>query len=93
MRTCLIAWLLVVSTASAIAEDAWTQFRGPDGAGLSDAKGVPVEWSETKHVKWKTPIPGKAWSSPVVWDKQVWVTNATEDGKRLSALCLDRTSG
>jgi outer membrane protein assembly factor BamB len=93
MRTCLIASLLVLTASPANAEEVWTQFRGPDGAGLSDATGLPMEWSESKHVKWKTQLPGKAWSSPVVWDEQVWVTNATVDGKRLSAVCLDRASG
>ncbi len=93
MRTCLLASLWVLLHSVATAEEVWTQFRGPDGAGLSDATGVPVEWSETKHVKWKMPLPGRAWSSPVVWGKQVWVTNASEDGKRLSAVCLDRAGG
>src|SRR5205085_5300703 len=38
-------------------------------------------------------IPGKAWSSPVIWDRQIWMTNAPEDGKQLSAVCVDRDSG
>ena len=75
------------------AADRWTPFRGPDGAGISDATGLPIEWSESSNVRWKTAIPGKAWSSPVVWGEQVWVTNATEDGKQLSALCIDRQTG
>ncbi|HUY34299.1 MAG TPA: PQQ-binding-like beta-propeller repeat protein [Pirellulales bacterium] len=93
MRTCLFALLLTVLPTVATAEEVWTQFRGPDGSGLSDATGLPIEWSETKHVTWKTPLRGKAWSSPVVWGEQVWLTNATEDGKRLSALCIDRAGG
>jgi outer membrane protein assembly factor BamB len=44
-------------------------------------------------VKWKVEIPGKAWSSPVVWKKQIWMTNATEDGKKMSAVCVDADSG
>lgn len=75
------------------AADSWTQFRGPNGAGHSDSKGLPVEWSEEKNVAWKTPIPGKAWSSPVVLDGQIWVTNAPPDGKWASAVCLDLESG
>ena len=42
---------------------------------------------------WKTEVTGRAWSTPVVWGKQVWVTNATEDGKAMSAVCLDRDTG
>lgn len=78
----------------ALAEDAhWPQFRGPRGDGTSTSTGVPLTWSETEHVTWRTPIPGKAWSSPVVWGAQVWVTTATEDARNLSVFCLDRQTG
>lgn len=49
--------------------------------------------SNESVVRWKTPIPGKGWSSPVVWDDQVWLTTATEDGTEMSVLCVDRKSG
>lgn len=75
------------------AETWWNQFRGADGSGHSSATGLPDKLDEKASVKWKTPITGKAWSSPVVWDKQVWVTNATEDGKKLSAVGLDFETG
>lgn len=52
-----------------------------------------MAWSETNNVKWKTPIEGKAWSCPVVDGKQVWITTATPDGKKLSVLQIDRDSG
>jgi outer membrane protein assembly factor BamB len=54
---------------------------------------LPVKFSETENLKWKTPLEGKAWSSPVVWKKQVWMTNATPDGKKLWAVCLDLDTG
>ena len=73
------------------AEEAWPQFRGPTGQGLSDATGLPLKWSETEHVKWKAPIHGKAWSSPVVLGNQIWLTTATEDGFELFAVAIDRT--
>src|SRR5262245_28551406 len=75
------------------AEINWPQFRGPRGDGQSPNTGLPLTWSETENIRWKIPIPGKAWSSPVVWDDQIWVTNATEDGKQLSAVCIDAASG
>jgi outer membrane protein assembly factor BamB len=93
MRLTFIAVLLFAACPIARAGEIWPQFRGIDGQGISDAKGVPIEWSETKNVKWKLPIQGKAWSSPVVWHNQVWVTNATENGKELSVLKIDRTTG
>lgn len=87
-----MALLSLLSTA-ALAGTNWTQFRGPNGDGLSSEKGLPVTWSEQEHIVWKTPVTGKAWSSPVIWDDQIWMTNAPEDGKQLYAVCLDRASG
>jgi outer membrane protein assembly factor BamB len=52
-----------------------------------------MKWSETEHVKWKTAIHGRAWSSPVVLGGQVWVTTATEDGRQLFAVALDQATG
>jgi len=75
------------------AGDTWPQFRGPDGNGISDATGLPETWSDHENIKWKTDVHGKAWSSPVVWGSQVWMTTATPDGHELYAVCLDRESG
>ena len=71
----------------------WDQFRGPAGNGRALATSLPVAWSETENVVWKVPIEGKAWSSPVVADGIIWLTNATEDGRRLSIVALDAASG
>lgn len=60
---------------------------------MSDATGLPLKWSETENVRWKTPIHGKAWSSPVVWGEQIWLTTATEDGRELFAVAVDRATG
>jgi outer membrane protein assembly factor BamB len=85
--------LTFVVAAACFAETNWPQFRGPTGQGVSDATALPLKWSEKEHVAWKTAIHGKAWSSPVVWGDQIWLTTATEDGKELSVLCVDRNSG
>jgi outer membrane protein assembly factor BamB len=84
---------LCLTIAPLFAGEHWPQFRGPNGDGLSDAKGLPLNWSETSHVKWKTPITGKAWSSPVIWGDQIWLTTAPEEGTRLSAICVNRDTG
>ena len=84
--------LALCVTSVCHAETNWTQFRGPTGQGISDATGLPVKWSEDQNVAWKTAIHGKAWSSPVVWGEQVWVTTATEDGRELGVVCVDRNS-
>jgi hypothetical protein len=94
IRTILLSLVLApIASGPANAADSWPQFRGPGGRALSDAKGLPVTWSESRNVKWKTPIHGKAWSSPVILGDQVWVTTATEDGRELFAVCVDRESG
>jgi outer membrane protein assembly factor BamB len=81
----------IVVTLLSLAQ--WPQFRGPDGNGVSTATGLPVTWSETQNVRWKTPIHGRAWSSPVILGRQVWLTTATPDGKQLSALAVDKDTG
>jgi outer membrane protein assembly factor BamB len=88
-----LSCLLLVTIATVRAGETWTSFRGPVDQGHSDATGLPLEWSETENVVWKTPIPGKAWSSPVVWNDRIWLTNASEDGTQLSVVCVDRESG
>ena len=70
--------LLGVLVQPISAADNWPQFRGPTGQGLSGAENLPVVWSENRNVAWKTPIPGRGWSSPVVWGQDVWVTTAVE---------------
>lgn len=85
--------LLLLLAAPAFADDNWPQFRGPTGQGVTDSKGLPVTWSETQNVKWKTAIHGKAWSSPVIWGNQIWMSSATDDGRELFALCVDKESG
>jgi outer membrane protein assembly factor BamB len=71
----------------------WPQFRGPEGNGVSTARGLPMTWSETQNVRWKTAIHGRAWSSPVILGRQVWLTTATPDGKELFAVAVDKDTG
>ena len=62
----------------AIAAD-WPQFRGPDGNGVVTGASLPTQWSETENIVWKTEIPGRGWSSPVIGNGLIWVTTATEE--------------
>jgi outer membrane protein assembly factor BamB len=75
------------------AGDNWPQFRGPAGDGHTEAKNLPVTFGEGERVKWKTAIHGKAWSSPVIWGDQVWLTTATEEGDALSVVCVNKNTG
>jgi outer membrane protein assembly factor BamB len=71
----------------------WPQFRGPTGQGVSDERNLPLTWSETKNVRWKTAIPGRGWSSPVIHGDRVWLTTATEEGRSLRAIAVDVNTG
>jgi outer membrane protein assembly factor BamB len=87
------ALILVLLAVTVQSDPGWPQFRGPDGTGHSAARNLPLNWSETRNVAWKTPIHGRGWSSPVILGTQIWITTATEDGRQLFAVCLDRQSG
>ena len=71
----------------------WNQFRGPTANGKSLSQQLPIRWNETTNICWKTPVSGKAWSSPVISENTVWLSNATEDGRRLSLLAIDVKTG
>lgn len=71
----------------------WPQWRGPRGDGTSDETTIPVRWSATENVCWKTAIPGKGHSSPVVWGDRVFVTTCFEKEQKRVMLCLDRRDG
>src|SRR5262245_21861424 len=92
MRAQVLSLFLIGMFSSHLAAD-WPQFRGPDGQGHSPARGLPLRWSEKENVRWKTPVPGLGWSSPVIAGGQVWLTTATDQGQSLRAVCLDAESG
>ncbi len=71
----------------------WTHFRGDRLDGIADVSRAPVKWTPDSNIIWKTPVHDKGWSSPVVYDNQVWVTTATDDGKQLYAVCTDFKTG
>lgn len=77
-RSATVSLLVVFATVfSATAAD-WPQWRGPAGQGHSSAKGLPLTWSETENIVWRTEIAGRAWSSPVVDGQHIWLTTALE---------------
>jgi outer membrane protein assembly factor BamB len=84
---------LVLLAAGAYADDGpdaapnaqqnWPQWRGPLGTGVAPNADPPVEWNETKNVRWKTELPGRGHSTPVVWGQQVFLTAAVPYGEAL----------
>ncbi|HXE52603.1 MAG TPA: PQQ-binding-like beta-propeller repeat protein [Tepidisphaeraceae bacterium] len=94
MRKLLSALVIVLaSVVSQTHAENWPQFRGPTGQGISTETNLPLEWSQTKNIAWKTEIPGAGWSSPVVWENRVFITAATDEGTACHVMCLDRDSG
>ena len=81
-----IVLLLLVSVASA---GQWPRFRGPNGQGITDAKTIPVKWTESDY-NWKIELPGTGPSSPVVWDDKVFVTCADQQAPK-GILAVRRT--
>ncbi|MFK8114983.1 MAG: PQQ-binding-like beta-propeller repeat protein, partial [Rubripirellula sp.] len=83
--------------------DGWKRFRGDSGSGVSGG-GIPAEWSDTKNLAWKTELPGKGSSSPVVVGDRVFITaysgygiSVEEPGDRsslrLHVICLSLSEG
>ena len=83
----VVAALALVSQAAD-----WPAWRGMDGLGVSPEKGLPLEWSHEKNVAWRTVLPGRGSSSPIVVGGRVYVTTQTE-GKSLRVLALDAATG
>lgn len=75
-RLLLAATLATLATTLSAAE--WPEWRGPGGQGHAKATGLPASWDETKNVVWKRELPGRAWSSPVIEGKHIWLTTALE---------------
>lgn len=93
MRTSGATIAMLLWCATAAAQD-WPQFRGPGGQGHSSEQNLPLQWSESSNVAWKTKIPGLGWSSPVVANGRVWLTTAVEQrGFSLRVLAFDASSG
>lgn len=88
----VVCLIVSISVSNARAGE-WNQFRGPLGDGHAPGSSLPVEWSEEKNITWKTSIHDRGWSSPVIWNNQIWLTTATDDGHNLYAVCIDQKTG
>src|SRR5262249_22507467 len=72
----------------------WTQFRGPNGSGVSDETGLPVRWRQAENVRWKAELPGRGRSCRVIAGGRVFVTACSGPGQeRLHVLCFDAATG
>lgn len=102
-RRLLVLGLALVPVVSLLAQtravDAWPHWRGPGHDGVATAM-VPLTWSETHNLRWRLPIPGRGFSTPVIWDDKLFLTTAIPTGRggdagehRLEVLAVSRVSG
>ena len=101
MRNLLVFGVAIVwigATASVRADESprsdaeWTRFRGPNGTGISAARGIPSRWTEPDF-RWRVAIPGRSDGQPVFWGDQIFLTSAQEEGKERLVLCLRKEDG
>ena len=77
-----LAAIVALSGASPSNDEAnWVGWRGPDGLGISNATSYPDEWGPGKNIAWRTPVPGRGHSSPIVWGDRLFLTTSIEGGK------------
>jgi outer membrane protein assembly factor BamB len=90
--------LLALVCLPTVRGEDWPQFRGPTGDGHYTGRALPTEWGTDTNVTWKTEIPGRGWSSPIVCKGKIFLTSAVGDSKpksdqSLRAICLDAKKG
>ena len=93
MKGCILLLITVASCVVIEANEQWSQFRGHYGNGIIKSTSAPINWSENTNIDWKTPIHDRGWSSPVIWNDQIWMTTATKDGNKMYAICVNKLSG
>lgn len=91
-RVMTLAACLALATAASSAE--WTQFRGPNGSGVSAESGLPTKWSKDEGIRYKVALPGRGLSNPVIAAGRVYVTACSGyRERRLHILCFDEATG
>ncbi len=93
IRGVLIVTSVLLTWVSQAHAENWPGFRDPTRQGISAETDLPLKWSATDNIAWKTPIPGEGWSSPIVWGNRVFVTTATKNGTSCHMIALDRKTG
>ena len=73
--------VIIACGSNATAQENWPQFRGAGSRGVASGSNLPDRWSATENVAWKRDIPGRGWSSPIVWGDRVFLTTVINTGK------------
>ena len=92
LHSLLIVLFLFITRQAISQEKNWTHFRGSNLNGMAEAENIPLKWDDSV-IKWHTGIHDNGYSSPVIYNNQIWLTTATPDGKKLFAVCIDYQTG
>jgi outer membrane protein assembly factor BamB len=96
MKRLLLALLttsLLCNIPGRLPAENWPGWRGPAGMGTSSETGFPLKWSAASNIAWKVPLPGPGNSTPIVWGKRVFVSQASDEGRTRSLLCFSLADG
>ena len=89
----ILTGLALIHLAGASHAGNWPAWRGPEGMGVSSEKNIPLRWSTNENVRWRTGLPERGNSTPIIWGNRVFVTQAIEKEKRRVLMCFDRATG
>ncbi|MHC4757396.1 MAG: PQQ-binding-like beta-propeller repeat protein [Planctomycetota bacterium] len=93
MRNQIIVLMIGFLATCALGSERWPEFRGQGKDGHCQAEELPLKWSEGENIKWKTAIHDRGWSTPLVWDGQIWMTTALQKGGEMFAVCVSYETG
>ncbi len=87
----LLLAVIAASSAARVSAEHWPQWRGPQSDGIAAAQRLPAEWSKSKNVAWRTPLPGRAGATPCIWEHRLYLTS--NEGDDLVLLCVNAPDG
>jgi len=93
LPTIIFLTLLFASCCGNCRSENWSSFRGVNSQGQSAEKDLPVTWTDTNNIAWKTELPGEGWSSPIVYDGTVYITTTTDEGTSCRVVSIDSRTG
>ncbi|SVE40776.1 uncharacterized protein METZ01_LOCUS493630, partial [marine metagenome] len=85
--------LTICATVLSLQAENWPMWRGATGVGITKEKGLPTRWSGTENIAWKTSLPYRGNSTPIVWGEKIFVTQPLEKEQERALLCIDRLDG
>ena len=93
LPTIIFLTLLFSSCCGSCRSENWSSFRGVNSQGQSAEKDLPVTWTDTNNIAWKTELSGEGWSSPIVYDGTVYITTTTDEGTSCRVVSIDSRTG